>query len=51
VETHLKPRFEFMKKAGLAGAANIDDSTIPHAFFALSGEGPPTWKIFLPILR
>ena len=37
VDTHLKPRFEFVKKAGLAEAANIDESTIPHAFFALSG--------------
>lgn len=37
VDTHLKPRFEFMKEAGLARAAGIDESAIPHAFFALSG--------------
>jgi hypothetical protein len=37
VDTHLKPRFEFMKNSGLAGAADIKESAIPHAFFALSG--------------
>jgi AcrR family transcriptional regulator len=37
VDTHIKPRFEFMKEAGLARAAGIDESAIPHAFFALSG--------------
>ncbi len=37
VDTHIKPRFEFMKRAGLARAARIDDAAIPHAFFALSG--------------
>ena len=37
VDTHLKPRFEFLKQAGLARAAGIDEATIPHAFFALSG--------------
>jgi AcrR family transcriptional regulator len=37
VDTHIKPRFEFMKEAGLARAAGIDESALPHAFFALSG--------------
>jgi AcrR family transcriptional regulator len=37
VDTHIKPRFEFLKEAGLARAAGIDESAIPHAFFALSG--------------
>jgi len=37
VDTHIKPRFEFMKGAGLANAANIEETTVPHAFFALSG--------------
>lgn len=37
VDTHLKPRFEFIKQAGLARAAGIDEASIPHAFFALSG--------------
>jgi AcrR family transcriptional regulator len=37
VDTHIKPRFEFMQEAGLARAAGIDESAIPHAFFALSG--------------
>jgi TetR/AcrR family transcriptional regulator len=37
VDTHIKPRFEFMKEAGLARAAGIGEATIPHAFFALSG--------------
>ena len=37
VDTHIKPRFEFMKEAGLARATGIDEATIPHAFFALSG--------------
>ena len=37
VDTHIKPRFEFMKEAGLARAAGIDKTAIPHAFFALSG--------------
>jgi TetR/AcrR family transcriptional regulator len=37
VDTHIKPRFEFMKEAGLARAAGIDEAAIPHAFFALSG--------------
>ena len=37
VDTHIKPRFEYMKAAGLAQAAGVDESAIPHAFFALSG--------------
>lgn len=37
VDTHIKPRFEFLKEAGLARAAGIDAASVPHAFFALSG--------------
>jgi AcrR family transcriptional regulator len=37
VDTHIKPRFEFMKEAGLAAAAGVDADATPHAFFALSG--------------
>ena len=37
VDTHIKPRFEFLKEAGLARAVGIDEAAIPHAFFALSG--------------
>ena len=37
VDTHIKPRFEFLKKAGLTRAMGIDEAAIPHAFFALSG--------------
>jgi AcrR family transcriptional regulator len=37
VDTHIKPRFEFLKEAGLARAAGIDEASVPHAFFALSG--------------
>jgi TetR/AcrR family transcriptional regulator len=37
VDTHIKPRFEFLKEAGLARAAGIEESDVPHAFFALSG--------------
>jgi len=37
VDTHIRPRFEFMKEAGLARAAGIEEADVPHAFFALSG--------------
>jgi len=37
VDTHLKPRFSFIKEAGLAQAMDIEDDALPHAFFALSG--------------
>jgi len=37
VDTHIKPRFDFMKEIGLARAAGIDEDAIPHAFFALAG--------------
>lgn len=38
VDTHIKPRFEFMKEHGLARATEIDDAAIPHAFYALAGS-------------
>ena len=37
VDTHIKPRFELMKQAGLLHAAGIDASLAPHAFFAMAG--------------
>lgn len=37
VDTHIKPRFERLREAGLARAAGIDDDALPHAFFALGG--------------
>lgn len=37
VDTHIKPRFEFMKAQGFLRAAGIDEADVPHAFFALAG--------------
>jgi TetR/AcrR family transcriptional regulator len=37
VDTHLKPRFEFMKTHGVVRATDIDESLAPHAFYALAG--------------
>ena len=37
VDTHVKPRFEFMKTHGVVKATGIDDSLAPHAFYALAG--------------
>ncbi len=37
VDTHLKPRFEFMKTKGVVGATGMDESLAPHAFYALAG--------------
>jgi len=37
VDTYIKPRFEYMKKHGMARGAGIDDASAPHAFFALAG--------------
>ncbi len=39
VDTHLKPRFEFMKTHGVVGATGMDESLAPHAFYALAGAG------------
>jgi len=39
VDTHLKPRFEFMKTHGVIGATGMDESLTPHAFYALAGAG------------
>jgi TetR/AcrR family transcriptional regulator len=36
-DTHLKPRFEFMRTHGVVHAAGIDESLAPHAFYALVG--------------
>ena len=37
VDTHMKPRFEFMKTHGVVRATGIDESLAPHAFYALAG--------------
>lgn len=37
VDTHIKPRFEFLKKLVLARAVGLDETDLPHAFFALTG--------------
>jgi len=37
VDTHLKPRFEFMKTLGVVRANDMDESLAPHAFYALAG--------------
>jgi len=39
VDTHIRPRFDFMKELGVARAAGIEESQLPHAFFALVGAG------------
>ena len=39
VDTHLKPRFEFMKTHGVVGATGMDESLAHHAFYALAGAG------------
>ncbi len=36
VDTHLRPRFESIVK-GLVDVVGIDDSMLPHAFYALAG--------------
>lgn len=37
VDTHIKPRFAFMKTHGVVRATGIDESLAPHAFYALAG--------------
>ncbi len=39
VDTHLKPRYEFMKLHGVVRATGIDESLAPHAFYAMAGAG------------
>jgi len=39
VDTHLKPRFEFMKTQGVVGVTGLDESLAVHAFYALAGAG------------
>ena len=39
VETHLKPRFAFMKTQGVVGVTGLDESLAVHAFYALAGAG------------
>ncbi len=36
-DTHIKPRFQFMKERGVAHVTGIDDALVPHAFYALAG--------------
>ena len=37
VDTHMKPRFEFMKNYGVARAAGIPEEAVPHAFYTVIG--------------
>ncbi len=37
VDTHIKPRFEYMKEHGVARVAGIEEAAVPHAFYALAG--------------
>jgi TetR/AcrR family transcriptional regulator len=39
VDTHLKPRYEFMKLHGVVRATGIEESVAPIAFFAMAGAG------------
>ena len=39
VDTHLKPRYEFMKLHGVVRATGIEESLAVHAFYALAGAG------------
>ena len=39
VDTHVKPRFEFMKTQGVVGVTGMDESLAAHAFYALAGAG------------
>ena len=39
VDTHLKPRFEFMLTAGVVGVTELEATLAPHAFYALAGAG------------
>jgi TetR/AcrR family transcriptional regulator len=37
VDTHVRPRFEAMKRSGAAGTLGMEESLVPHAFYALAG--------------
>jgi TetR/AcrR family transcriptional regulator len=37
VDTHVRPRFELMRRSGAAGALGVKESLVPHAFYALAG--------------
>jgi TetR/AcrR family transcriptional regulator len=37
VDTYVRPRFELMKRRGVAGALGLDETLAPHAFYALAG--------------
>jgi AcrR family transcriptional regulator len=37
VDTHIRPRFEFMKRQGVVHVTGMDESLAPHAFYALAG--------------
>ena len=39
VDTHIRPRFEFMLTEGVVGVTGLDDALAPHAFYALAGAG------------
>jgi AcrR family transcriptional regulator len=37
VDTHVKPRFAFMKRQGVVHVTGMDESLAPHAFYTLAG--------------
>jgi TetR/AcrR family transcriptional regulator len=37
VDTYLRPRFDQVKRAGVAGALGMNESLMPHAFYSLAG--------------
>lgn len=39
VDTHLKPRFEFMKTLGVVRVNDIDEALAPHVFYTLAAAG------------
>jgi TetR/AcrR family transcriptional regulator len=39
VDTYLRPRFDLMKRDGVAGALGVNESLVPHAFYSLAGAG------------
>lgn len=37
VDTHVRPRFEVLKRSGVTAALGLNDTLLPHAFYALAG--------------
>lgn len=50
VDTHIIPRFAFMKTQGVVSVTGMDESLALHAFFALAGAGSVIFAV-APIYR